>query len=189
MNRLWLSRHKRGPLSQDTIITLGRRLVDVRFFHGHTDSAIDLAEDILYNLRQVYGPLHRSAIEMMNLLSSIYMSKGDRAAALAVHDSADSGVTNIGFVDEESVVREEPSHSDKQIRSKIESLLQQYQHNDGPEKSSRQSSSLVDELTKRLTAPAPDFKSGAVKGHQPPSNWSFATGREEESSARFEELA
>jgi len=192
LNRLWLSRHKRGPLSQDIIITLGRRLVDVRFFHGHIDSAIDLAEDILYNLRQVYGPSHHSAVQMMNLLSSIYMSKGDRAAAMAVHEAAESGVAKTGFhEDNDSVALEDPSQADQFIRSKIESLLQQYQHSDGSEAIVRQCSSLIDELTRRLNGSALDSKNEGAGGHRPPSNWSFAVGGEKDKSqsSRFEELA
>ena len=169
---------------------LGRRLVDVRFFHGHVDSAIDLAEDILYNLRQVYGPLHPSAVQMMNLLSSMYMSKGDRAAAMAVHEGTDSSIAKTAFADQRDIpAAGDSSHADTAIRSKIEHLLQCYQQCDGSEHSMRQSSTLLDELTKRLSAPVAFSKSPAVGGHRPPSTWSFAADEEKDQSVRFEELA
>lgn len=177
-------------MSQDVIVNLGRRLVDVRFFHGHTDSAIDLAEDILYNMRQVYGPSHPSAVQMMNLLSSIYMSKGDRAAAMAVHASAHPGITKTSLDDRrDDVVLGDRSPDDRVIRSKIERLLQQYQHSDGPEKSRRPSSTLVDGLAKRFNVPAADAKSAAIREHQLPSTWSFAEGGDEDQSVRVSEWA
>ena len=175
MNQLWLSRHKRDSLSQDLTVTLGRRLVDVRFFHGHIDSAIDLAEDILYNLRHVYGPSHRWAVEMMNLLSSMYMSKGDRSAAMSVLDAADLGV-GAAANDENNrgAIHPDPSHAAKQVKAKIEYLLKFYQQNDNSESSVQQSATLVDELSKRLNAPTLTIEKGDVTAHQPPSSWSFA---------------
>ena len=171
-------------MSQDVIITLGRRLVDVRFFHGHIDSAIDLAEDILYNLRQVYGPSHPWAVQMMNLLSSIYMSKGDRAAAMAVHEAAGSSVDNP-----DAVTSPISSQDEKLVKSKLEQLLHCYQQSDDPNGSPRrQSAQLIDELSKRLHAP-PNAKSGHAAAHQPPANWSFAIDGHGEQSARMEELA
>ena len=165
------------------IVNLGRRLVDVRFFHGHVDSAIDLAEDILYNLRQVYGPSHHSAVEMMNLLSSIYMSKGDRAAALAVHEAVDSGPQRPSI--DGNTVSEHPAQAEKAVRSKIESLLHEYHSSGGAGRSVGQSSSLIDELTKKINTPASSgSKKRPFKGHQPPENWSFAESGEEERIVR-----
>ena len=169
---------------------LGRRLVDVRFFHGHTDSAIDLAEDILYNLRQVYGPLHPSAVQMMNLLSSIYMSKGDRAAAMAVHEGVDSGIANVGSHDNSNLAPlEDASQADKVMRSKIQDLLQYYQRNDGHEHSEQQSTQLIDELAKRLHGSVPNAKGKTIETHQPPTNWSFAADEAGTQDGKVEELA
>ena len=191
LNRLWLSRHKRISLPKDTIVTLGRRLVDVRFFHGHVDSAIDLAEDILYNLRQVYGPLHPSAVQMMNLLSSIYMSKGDRAAALAVHEAAESGLVNTGSQGHnQGGVTEDSSQDDKLIRSKLEDLLQSYRQEPNQGSIVQHSASLIDELARRLHTPAPQTKNGGPCGaHQPPVSWSFTIDGKDGKLDRVEELA
>ena len=71
-------------VSQDAIVQLGSRLVEVRFFHSHVDSAIELGEDILYNLQRVYGTSHPSTVDMARFLSSIYASSGDATAAMAV---------------------------------------------------------------------------------------------------------
>lgn len=150
-------------------------MVDVRFFHGHTDSAIDLAEDILYNLRHVYGPSHRWAVEMMNLLSSMYMSKGDRSAAVAVLDATDLG-EGVAPNDDQArgVMLQDPSHAAKSVKAKIEYLLKFYQQNDNAEVSVQQSATLVDELSRRLNVPTLTTERGDVTGHQPPANWSFA---------------
>ncbi|KAL6713203.1 hypothetical protein ACLMJK_009324 [Lecanora helva] len=189
LNQLWLSRHKRGPLSQDIIVMLGRRLVDVRFFHGHVDSAIELAEDILYNLRQVYGPSHPPAMQMTNLLASMYMSKGDRAAAMAVHEGSDLTIDRATLdIGDDADAPEESSHDDKLIRSKIEQLLQCYRQDDGFEKSGRHSSALIDDLTRRLSASSRGSKPAPLSGHRPPKDWSFAIdGEEKDHSVRFED--
>ena len=79
-----MSRKNLTSLSQDAIVQLGRRLVEVRFFHSHVDSAIELGEDILYNLQRVYGTSHPSTVDMASFLSSIYASSGDTTAAVAV---------------------------------------------------------------------------------------------------------
>jgi len=170
-------------------VTLGRRLVDVRFFHGHTDSAIDLAEDILYNLRHVYGPSHRWAVEMMNLLSSMYMSKGDRSAAIAVLDAPDLGDGGASNDDHaRSAMLRDSSHATKSVKAKIEYLLKFYQQNDNAEGSVQQSASLVDELSQRLNVPTLITERGDVTAHQPPASWSFADDGVPESILRMEGL-
>lgn len=161
-------------MKQDLVVTLGRRLVDVRFFHGHIDSAIDLAEDILYHLRLVYGSSHRWSIEIANLLSSMYMSKGDRSAAIAVLDIADLGVSSsVHHDDERGPVSTDSSRAAKSVKSKIEYLLRFYQQDDATESSVQESANLVDELSKQLNAPAHTVEKGDMMAHQPPSSWSF----------------
>ena len=96
MTRLWLSRKNLTSLSQDVIIRIGRRLVEVRFFHGHVDSAIELGEDILYNVQRVYGTSHPSTVDIASLLSTTYASTGDDVAAKAVAgDVSQSNRTNM----------------------------------------------------------------------------------------------
>lgn len=110
----------------------------------------------------------------------MYMSKGDRAAAMAV---VDSGVAKLAFDDNvEAVMQKNPSQADKPIKSKIEQLLKSCKPNDGSIKPLRESSSLIDELTTRPGAPAPDLNKGAVGGHHPPSNWSFAMDGDKDQS-------
>ena len=173
---------------------LGRRLVDVRFFHGHVDSAIDLAEDILYNLRQAYGPSHQLAVQMMNLLSSIYMSKGDRAAALAVHEAAVPRFTSApshdcndcpqgGFV-------EHYSGADPFIRAKIEDLRQSCRQEPCQERIAQHSASFIDGLTRKVQTPAPQSKSGGpLQAHQLPVGRSFKADEKGGQRSRMEELA
>lgn len=168
-------------------IMLGRRLVDMRFFHGHTDSAIDLAEDILYNLRHVYGPSHPAAVEMTNLLSSIYVSKGDRAAAMAVHKVDSRFATSPGnsagkaHVQYDAVDIRGPRQSVDLVKSKIESLLHSYQKGGSSEKSVEHSAALIDELTKHLHnshATASNVQEGiSMSAYQPPANESFVGDR------------
>ena len=96
LNRLWISRHNRKSIDIDTIVQIGRRLVDIRLLHGHVDSAIDLAEDMLYNLRHVYGPSHALTIELTESLSKIYSDQGNQSAARAV-----AGTHPLNDVDDE----------------------------------------------------------------------------------------
>ena len=84
MARLWLSRKDLTSLDQDIIIQIGRRLVEVRFFHGHVDSEIELGEDIFYNVQRVYGTSHPCTVDVASLLSTMYAATGDHAAAKAV---------------------------------------------------------------------------------------------------------
>ena len=84
MTQFWLSRKSLTSLSQDVIIRIGRRLVEVRFFHGHVESAIELGEDILYNVQRVYGTTHPSTVDIASLLSTMYAATGDHTAAKAV---------------------------------------------------------------------------------------------------------
>ena len=84
LTRLWLSRENLTYLSQDVVIRIGQRLVEVRFFHGHVDSAIELGEDIFYNVQRVYGTSHPCTVGIASLLSTMYAATGDHVAAKAV---------------------------------------------------------------------------------------------------------
>ena len=84
LTRLCLSRENLTLLSQDVIIRIGQRLVEVRFFHGHADSAIELGEDIFYNVQRVYGTCHPCTVGIASLLSTMYAAAGDHIAAKAV---------------------------------------------------------------------------------------------------------
>jgi hypothetical protein len=72
--------------SSATIISLGRRLVEVRFLSSHQKSAISLAETIVYNLRRVWGALDPKTLEMEDLLSEAYTAAGHHREAMRVHE-------------------------------------------------------------------------------------------------------
>ena len=84
LTRLWLSRKNLTSLSQDVVVRIGQRLVEVRFFHGHIDLAIELGEDIFYNVQRVYGTSHPSTVGIASILSTVYAATGDHTAAKAV---------------------------------------------------------------------------------------------------------
>jgi len=53
---------------------------------GERSSALDLLEDICYNLRRVWGPLDKTTIEMEQLRSAMYTSLGQHGRAMGVHE-------------------------------------------------------------------------------------------------------
>lgn len=67
------------------IISIGCRLCEVRFAACHALAAIDLAEDIYYNTRSSFGPLHATTIVVSNLLSKSYTNTSKHANALDLH--------------------------------------------------------------------------------------------------------
>ena len=54
------------------------------FFHGHTDWAIELGEDIFYNVQRVYGSSHPFTMGIGSLLFTMYAATGDQVATQAV---------------------------------------------------------------------------------------------------------
>lgn len=95
MTRLWLSRKNLTSLQQDVIVRIGRRLVEVRYLHGHVDSAIELGEDILYNVQRVYGTSHPCTVDIARLLSTMYATTGDHSAAKAVIGNSQSTLPDM----------------------------------------------------------------------------------------------
>ncbi|KAI9703724.1 MAG: hypothetical protein M1836_007494 [Candelina mexicana] len=89
---LWSSRQTQKTWKTETILSLGKSLVNVRFSRGHQGheshhaKAIHLCEDICYNLRRVYGDLDRSALEMSCLKSELYTAQQQYGKAMAVHE-------------------------------------------------------------------------------------------------------
>ena len=144
LTRIWLSRKKLTSLSQDVIVQLGRRLVEVRFFHGHVDSAIELGEDIFYNLQRVYGTSHPSTVDIASFLSSMYEATGDGAAAMAVIGDG----SQLKLPDMKKPKAEvHPPRATEGGKSKLEYLLQFYQRNDNMGKSFSQSAANAKGLT------------------------------------------
>ncbi|KAF9884696.1 hypothetical protein FE257_001325 [Aspergillus nanangensis] len=83
---LWTSRIVQKTWSSDTIVTIGRRLVEARFSCGKTEQAIRLCSDICYNLRRVWGSFDRMTLELTTLLSELYTASGNYRAAMTVHE-------------------------------------------------------------------------------------------------------
>ncbi|KAI0817880.1 hypothetical protein GGR55DRAFT_44751 [Xylaria sp. FL0064] len=77
LESLW---EKRGAQAwpSEVKLTLGVRLVQARFQAGDHQilPAIQLAEDIVYNLRRTHGPRHRQTLAMYEILASLYTSTG-----------------------------------------------------------------------------------------------------------------
>lgn len=86
LHDLWNSRHTQTTWPATTVVAIGRRLVECRFAMGERSSALELLEDICYNLRRVWGPLDKTTLEMEQLRSSMYTSLGQHTRAMAVHE-------------------------------------------------------------------------------------------------------
>ncbi|KAK5080604.1 hypothetical protein LTR05_008549 [Lithohypha guttulata] len=71
---LWESREAQSTWSTDTILQLGRCLVQVQFAFGNTKDAVRLCENIVYNVRRVRGLRHHYTMEFRDLLASMYTS-------------------------------------------------------------------------------------------------------------------
>ena len=87
LTALWESREIHKNWEQDTIIGVGKRLVEVRFLRGdrYRSAATDLCEDICYNLRRVWS-LDPKALKMSELLSQLYTEQGHYREAMGVHE-------------------------------------------------------------------------------------------------------
>lgn len=84
---LWSSRIVQKTWSSDTIISIGRRLVEARFSCGRTEQAIRLCSDLCYNIKRVWGSFDRIALELTELLSELYTASGNYRAAMALHET------------------------------------------------------------------------------------------------------
>ncbi|PSR87263.1 hypothetical protein BD289DRAFT_241997 [Coniella lustricola] len=86
LTQLWNSRIIQSSWSADTVIALGRRLIEVLFIRGRHDAAISLAESIAYNLRRTWGLLDAATVDMNNLLSALCVDDHRYAEAIDVHE-------------------------------------------------------------------------------------------------------
>ncbi|KAI0399199.1 hypothetical protein F4802DRAFT_612556 [Xylaria palmicola] len=82
LESLW-DRRGAQTWGSDVKLTLGVRLVQARFQAGDHQivPAIQLAEDIVYNLRRTHGPRHKQTLAVYELLASIYTSAGSHYTA------------------------------------------------------------------------------------------------------------
>ncbi|KAF4448942.1 hypothetical protein F53441_7711 [Fusarium austroafricanum] len=81
---LWDTRMSRN-WSGDATVATGRRLCEVKFAAGHKEAAMTLIESICYNLRDVYGPLHKLTIDCETLRASFHNTCGNHRAARDIH--------------------------------------------------------------------------------------------------------
>ncbi|KAI9166290.1 Cytochrome P450 monooxygenase iccF [Paramyrothecium foliicola] len=103
---LWDTRMSRNWSGAATVAT-GRRLCEVKFAAGHQTSAVTLLESICYNLRDVYGSLHRLTVECETLLASFHNTCGNHKAAKDIHVHL---LEQIGKID-----RKNPMHDHSHI--------------------------------------------------------------------------
>lgn len=178
-----MSRQRRGLPSQDVIVKMGHGLADVHFYHHHADSALDLAQDILQNVRHAYGPAHHTSIEMTELLSYMYFAKGDQDASLAVfgnnrNAAAASHTDQFDHSNDKNVTSsiaqsagQPTTHFSSGVgsmRAKIESLLRSYRRggdvvdNEG----SQPPENLIEKLSKQLENSGGSASIGRGRGTQ-----------------------
>lgn len=81
---LWDTRMSRNWFGAATVAT-GRRLCEVKFAAGHQTSALVLLESICYNLRDLYGSVHRLTVECETLRASFLNTWGNHRAARDIH--------------------------------------------------------------------------------------------------------
>ena len=88
---LWSSRQVQKHWTKELIIEIGKRLIQAKYL-AHVESkekrgiAIHLCEDICYNLRRVWGSLDPKTLELLELLSHLYIQEGHFREAMAVHE-------------------------------------------------------------------------------------------------------
>ncbi|KAI9645500.1 hypothetical protein NHQ30_006240 [Ciborinia camelliae] len=80
----WNSRNFKKTLLA-TIYSIGCLLIETKFINNHVEEAINLAEDVAYNLIRVLGVLDPTTVKMKNLLSSLYTSWSRHTQAMNVH--------------------------------------------------------------------------------------------------------
>ena len=76
LTALWDARETHRAWRPAVVLNLGKRLAIARFLLNKQDLALNLAADIAYNLRRVYGSSHLATLEMNVFLSQLYVSTG-----------------------------------------------------------------------------------------------------------------
>ncbi|XMA10439.1 hypothetical protein WAI453_003230 [Rhynchosporium graminicola] len=87
LNLLWESRTTRTSWPAATVVSLGRRLVEVKFTRGQHASAIHLSEDMCYNVQRVWGALDATTLDMHILLAELFTSSNQHSKAMQVHEN------------------------------------------------------------------------------------------------------
>jgi len=82
---LWDARQSRISWNADVIVAIGHRLCEVLYASGKRTEAIDLCNDIRYNVKRVWGAVDPSTVLSYNLLSAMYTAAGAYDKAMALH--------------------------------------------------------------------------------------------------------
>lgn len=88
-------------LNSNAVLSIGSMVVHASVADGQIRKAITLCEDILYNVRRVYGSLTTTALEWTKLLMSLYLYNNELAKADAVREA-------VGLQIKESLEDENP---------------------------------------------------------------------------------
>ena len=86
LSDMWSARHSQPSWTANQVVTIGRRLVECRFSMGDRASALELLEDICYNLRRVWGPLDKTTLDFEALRAQMYNSTGHQAKVMLVYE-------------------------------------------------------------------------------------------------------
>jgi hypothetical protein len=81
LGMLWNSRDVHNTWQPRITLALGRRYILAQYLVGDTAAAARLTENIVYNIRRVYGARHPTTLDMSILLSQIYTSIGKKYQA------------------------------------------------------------------------------------------------------------
>jgi len=159
---LWSSHATHKTWSPKDIVWLGKHFVEARFHRGQQDLAIQLCEDIIYNLTILWGPLDLMALEMSVVLSDLYTTTERYQEAMAVHEDI---LRQLLSRDVATNNHAEAAH----IAKKHLRYLKQTSQRDGSSTSDffKHNSPLLERLTTEFGGDSvgPDMP--------PPVNWSF----------------
>lgn len=159
---LWSSHATQKTWYPKDIVWLGKHFVEARFHRGQQDLAIQLCEDIIYNLTILWGPLDLMALEMSVVLADLYTTTERYQEAMAVHEDI---LRQLLSRDVATNNHAEAAH----IAKKHLRYLKQTSQRAGSSTSEffEQNSSLLERL-------ATEFGDHSVGADTPPTvNWSF----------------
>ncbi|VUC25605.1 unnamed protein product [Clonostachys rosea] len=122
---LWDTRMTRNWSGAATVAT-GRRLCEVKFAAGHQTSALVLLESICYNLRDVYGSLHRLTVECETLRAGFHNTCGNHRAARDIHVHL---LEQVGKIDRNDCMHDQ-EHLNRLIHDQSKRLKWVYHNHD-----------------------------------------------------------
>lgn len=183
LNDLWSSREVQKTWSRETIIAIGKRLVQAQFLGGKRPKATDLCEDICYNLRRAWGSLDPKTLDMSDLLSECYTAAGHYREAMAVHEEILRLVVEGDDDDDRTIDTVEPEIA----RKHLDELKRCYQLLGGWDKSAEVYKDIVTRLINMKEFKGhPEFKgvqstdkwnveekAGEARNFAAPKEWMF----------------